>query len=166
MNSKKKTIIISVLTTVFTGLLIYAAYSLWYIFYADVHLYTVLSGIALGWYLMLFIDGVFKKSGKVAKILAFIAGNGFFHGLIWGLNAKINQTNTENDRVIIKTFTITFALTAILSLIAFILRAKKKYKILNIILAVIYFAVSSGGLLVLNKENIKTSDSAQFPLLK
>ncbi|MBO5409914.1 MAG: alpha-galactosidase, partial [Clostridia bacterium] len=160
MNSKKKTIIISVLTTVFTGLLIYAAYSLWYIFYgtdsgADVHLYTVLSGIALGWYLMLFIDGVFKKSGKVAKILAFIAGNGFFHGLIWGLNAKINQTNTENDRVIIKTFTITFALTAILSLIALILRAKKKYKILNIILAVIYFAVSSGGLLVLNKENIK-----------
>ena len=52
---KKKSIINGAVTTVLLGLLIYAAYSLWYIFYGkdsgwDVHLYTVLSGSALGWF--------------------------------------------------------------------------------------------------------------------
>lgn len=160
MNTKKKAIIDSVVTTVFLGLLIYAAYSLWYIFYgkdsgADVHLYTVLSGSALGWFMAMFVQSVFRKSGILPKLFAFLAGNGFFQGLIWGLNAKINTTGIDNDAVIIKTFAVVFALSAVLLLIAFLLKAKAGYKVFNIILAVIYFAVSCGGFYVINEENIK-----------
>ena len=82
-KEKTKVIIESVVTTVFMGLLVYAAYSLWYIFYGvesspDVHLYTVLSGSALGWFLLLLVQELFKKANWIPKILAFIAGNGFF----------------------------------------------------------------------------------------
>lgn len=157
---KNKDIIESIVTTVLFGLLVYAAYSLWYIFYgtdsaADVHLYTILSGVALGWFLLLFVGEVFKKSGRVPKLIAFLAGNGLFHGVIWGLNAKINPTGMDNDDVVIKTFTITFAISAIVLLVTFILRAKSKYKALNIILAIVYFVVSCGGLYNFNAENIR-----------
>ena len=160
MNSKKKTIIDSVVTTVFLGLLVYAAYSLWYIFYgkdsgADVHLYTVLSGSALGWFMAMFVQSIFKKVGFIPKLIAFLAGNGLFQGLIWGLNAKLNTAGTDNGLVVIKTFSFVFAASAILLLIAFILKAKAGYKAFNIIIAVIYFAVSCGGFYVINKENIK-----------
>ncbi len=159
-NSKTKTIIESIITTVFMGLLVYAAYSLWYIFYGtesgfDIHLYTVLSGSALGWFLLLFVQTIFKSSGWIKKLIAFLAGNALFQGLIWGINAKINPDCIDNDDVVIKTFTVTFALSAVLLLITFILRAKNKYKLLNIILAIIYFVVSCGGLYVVNEENIK-----------
>ena len=43
----------------------------------------------------------------------------------------------------------------IVLLVAFILRAKNKYAVVNIILAIVYFVVSSGGVCVLNMENIK-----------
>ena len=160
MNSKKKTIIDSVVTTVFLGLLVYAAYSLWYIFYgkdsgADVHLYTVLSGSALGWFMAMFVQSIFKKAGFIPKLIAFLASNGLFQGLIWGLNAKLNTAGTDNGLVVIKTFSFVFAASAILLLIAFILKAKAGYKALNIVLAVIYFAVSCGGFYVINEENIK-----------
>ncbi len=157
---KSKEIIESIVTTVLFGLLIYAAYSLWYIFHGtdsapDVHLYTVLSGLVLGWSLMLFVQTVLEKSGWIGKLIAFVAGNAIFHGVLWGINAKINPSNTDNDAVIIKTFTVAFALTAVVLLITFILRARKKYKALNIILALIYFIVSCGGLYIFNEENIK-----------
>lgn len=159
-NSKAKVIIESVLTTVFMGLLVYAAYSLWYIFYGtnsgtDVHLYTVLSGSALGWFLAMFVQAVFKKSGIILKIVAFLVGNGLFQALIWGINSKINAEGYDNHGVIINTFTVTFVLSAIALIVAFALRAKKSYKALNIILAVIYFVVSCGGIFMINVENIK-----------
>lgn len=157
---KNKEIVESIVTTVLFGLLIYASYSLWYIFYGtdsnpDVHLYTGLSGVALGWFLLLFVQSVFKKSNWIAKLIAFVAGNGFFHGLIWGLNAKINPNCTDNDDVVIKTFTVTFAVSAVVLLVTFILRAKNKYKVLNIILAIVYFGVSCGGFYNFNAENIR-----------
>ncbi len=157
---KRKTVIESVVTTVLMGLLIYAAYSLWFIFYGtqsatDVHLYTGLSGIALGWFFLLFIQTVFKKAGWVAKLVAFLAGNAMFHGMIWGINAKINQDCNNNYNVTIKTFTVTFILSAFILLVTFILKAKRKYKVLNAILAVAYFAVSFGGLYNFNAENIR-----------
>ncbi len=157
---KNKDIPECIITTVMLGLLVYAAYSLWYIFYGtqsgfDVHLYTGLSGIALGWFLMLFVQTVYKKSGWLIKLIAFIAGNALLHGMIWGINAKINQSCTDNDDVIIKTFSVAFGFSAVTLLITFILRAKQKYKVLNIILAVVYFVVSCGGFCVINEENIK-----------
>ncbi len=157
---KNKEVIECIITTVLFGLLIYGAYSLWYIFYGtdsapDVHLYTGLSGLALGWSLLLFVQEIFKKSGLIPKLIAFIAGNALFHGVIWGINAQINPVGKDNEPVIIKTYTVTFCLLAVVLLITFILRAKKKYKALNIILAVIYFVVSCGGLYVFNEENIK-----------
>ncbi len=159
-KEKKKVIIESVVTTVFLGLLVYAAYSLWYIFYgtdsgADVHLYTILSGSALGWFLCLFVDAVFKKSNIIAKVIAFLFGNGLFQGVIWSLNGKLNPTCTDNEPVIIKTYTVAFAISAVALLLAFILRAKKGFKALNIILAVIYFVISCGGVFVFNIDNIK-----------
>lgn len=159
-KSKKKSIADFAVTTVFLGLLIYGAYSLWYIFYGkdsgiDVHLYTVLSGSALGWFMIMFVQSVFRKTGLILKILVFLAGNGLFQGLIWGINGKVNTTGIDNDVVIIRTFTVVFAISAVLLLIAFILRAKSIYKIANIIFAIIYFVVSCGGVYVFNQDNIK-----------
>lgn len=159
-NDKKRAVIDSVITTVFLGLLVYAAYSLWYIFHgtdsaADVHLYTVLSGSALGWFGIMFVQSVFKKAGIVKKLIAFLAGNALFQGVIWGFNAKLNQNCVDSDKIIIKTFTITFGLSAILLLVAFALKAKQKYKALNIILAAVYFIVSCGGVVIMNEDNLK-----------
>ena len=157
---KNKEIIEMAVTTVLTGLLVYASYSLWYIFNGtqsnfDVHLYTVLSGVALGWFMLLFVQTVFKKTRLWAKLVAFFAGNVLFQGLIWGINAVINQQCIDNDDVVIKTFTVTFLLSAVLLLVTFILRAMNKFKIANIVLAVIYFAVSCGGFFNFNAENIR-----------
>ncbi len=157
---KNKEIIESVVTTVLFGLLIYAAYSLWYIFYGtesapDVHLYTIISGLALGWFLLLFVQEIFKKSGWIPKLIAFLAGNALFQGVIWGVNAKINPVAKDNDDVTIITFTVAFGLSAVVLLATFILRARNKYKALNIILAIVYFVVSCGGLYMFNEENIK-----------
>lgn len=159
-KAKNKSILESVVTTVLMGLLVYAAYSLWYIFNGtnsapDIHLYTGLSGIALGWFMLLFIQSVFKNSGWIKKLISFLVGNALFQGLIWGINAKINPECINNYNVIIHTFTVTFGLSAIILLVTFALRAKSGYKALNIILAVIYFAVSCGGVYVFNIENIK-----------
>ena len=159
-KEKRKVIIESVVTTVFMALLVYAAYSLWYIFYGvesspDVHLYTVLSGSALGWFLLLLVQELFKKANWIPKVLAFIAGNGFFQGLIWGLNSKLNQTATDNELVINKTFSVAFIISTVVLLITFILRAKRGYKALNIILTIVYFVVSCGGAVVFNIDNIK-----------
>lgn len=156
---KNKSIIQYAVTTVFLGLLIYAAYSLWYIYYGkdsswDIHLYTVLSGSALGWFLAMFVQSVFKKSNWIAGLIAFLAGNGFFQGLIWGFNEKLNYTGNDRELVVIRTFTVVFALSAVLLLAAFIIRAKSKHKALNIILAVVYFAVSCGGVYVFNRDNL------------
>ncbi len=157
---KNKQMIELVVTTVLFGLVIYAAYSLWYIFHgtdsaADVHLYTGMTGVALGWYMLLFVQSALPKTGITGKIIAFIAGNGLVHGFIWGINAKINATNNDSGYVIVKTFTFVFLASAILLLVTFIFRAKEKYKVLNVIFALIYFVVSCGGLVVLNEDNIK-----------
>lgn len=157
---KNKTAIESIVTTVLMGLLVYAAYSLWYIFNGtesgfDVHLYTVLSGSVLGWILIMFTQTVFKNAGWIKKLSAFLAGNALFQGLIWGINAKINPECINNYNVVIYTFTVTFALSAIILLVTFALRAKNGYKALNIILAIIYFVVSCGGLYNFNAENIR-----------
>ena len=157
---KNKHIIELVVTTVLLGLTVYAAYSLWYIFHGtnsafDVHLYTGMTGIALGWFMLLFVQTVFPKSGIIGKIIAFFAGNGLVHGFIWGTNAKINEACNDSDDVVVKTFTLVFLLSAILLLITFISRARKNRRVLNIIFALIYFAVSCGGLIVINEENIQ-----------
>ena len=148
------------LTTIFMGLMIYAAYSLWYIFGGsqsggDVHLYTILSGMAIGWFLVMFVKGICKNANWIVKLIAFLVGNGFFQGLIWGINAKINKECLLNDQVVIKTYTVAFTLSAVFLLVAFILRATKKQKALSIILAIIYFIISCGGVIILNEENIK-----------
>ncbi len=157
---KNKQIIELVVTTVLFGLVIYAAYSLWYIFHgtnsaADVHLYTGMTGIALGWFMLLFVQSVLPKTGIAGKIIAFLAGNGLVHGIIWGVNAKINESCNDSGDVVVKTFTFVFIASAILLLVTFILRAKEKYKPLNVIFALIYFVVSCGGFVVLNEENIQ-----------
>lgn len=157
---KNKAVVEAVVTTVLTGLLIYAAYSLWFVFYGtesapDIHLYTGISGIALGWFMMLFVQTLFKNAGRVKKLITFLAGNALFHGMIWGINAKINPEGLNNSEVVIKTFTVTFVLSAVLLFITFILRAKSKHKAVNIILAFIYFAVSCGGFYNFNAENIR-----------
>ena len=72
------------LSTVFLGLLIYSAYSLWYMFSGtesgfDVHLCNVLSGLGLGWFLVLFVKTAFKKANRIPILISFLLGNGIFH---------------------------------------------------------------------------------------
>lgn len=158
-KEKKVNITESVFATVFLGLLVYAAYSLWYIFYgkdsgADVHLYTVLSGMALGWFTYLFVKAVTKKGGWLKALISMIFGNALFQGLIWGLNSKINTDGVDNAAVVIKTFTVTFTLSVVLLFIAFIKRAKTS-KAVSIILAVVYVGVCMGSLYNFNAENIR-----------
>lgn len=160
-KEKRKVIIESVLTTVFLGLLVYASYSLWYIFYGtdsetEVHLYTILTGSAIGWFLILLVQEIWEKANWIIKLVAFIAGNGIFQGVIWGINARLNESCKDNEPVIIAAYTVAFCLSAVILLAAFILRAKNKYRILNIILAVVYFVVSCGGAIVFNIDNIKS----------
>ncbi len=155
------------LTIVFIGLIVYAAYSLWYIFYGtnsgtDVHLYTVISGSALGWFMTLFVKSLFKNAGAIKNLIAFLAGNALFQGIIWGINAKINaEINGEcyrNHEVVIAAFTVTFVLSGVLLFAAYIIKAKNKHKILNVILAVIFFVASCGGICFINMDNIKSLD--------
>ena len=157
---KNNVVFESVITTVLMGLLVYSAYSLWYVFGGsdsgiDVHLYTVLSGVALGWFLLLFVKAIFKNAKWVPQLVAFLAGNAIPQGVIWGMNGAINKENLLNEKVVIDSFTVIFVLSAVVLLVAFILRAKNKYAVVNIILAIVYFVVSSGGVCVLNMENIK-----------
>ena len=151
-------------TTVLLGLMCYAAYSLWYIFdgtlsSGDVHLYTVLTSVALGWFMMMFVKTILKNANWILKLVTFLAGCAFFQGLIWGINAKMNpvmnDTTYNDDNTVITVYTVTFALSAILLLVTFILKAIRKPRIVNILFAIIYFVVSCGGLIVLNEENIK-----------
>ncbi|MBR2411240.1 MAG: alpha-galactosidase [Clostridia bacterium] len=164
MNKEKRKLLIeAAITTVLSGLVIYAAYSLWYIFYgkdsgADVHLYTVLSGLGIGWALTLLTGAVFKNSKLIPKIIAFLVGTGLFQGIIWGYNEKFNPVAKDNEIVIIKTFTVTFALLALSFLTAFIIRAVRKNRAVNIVLAVFFFALFAGGNLVINEENIRALD--------
>lgn len=158
-KEKKVNITESVFATVFLGLLVYAAYSLWYIFYgkdsgADVHLYTVLSGMALGWFTYLFVKAVTKRGGWLRALISMIFGNALFQGLIWGLNSKINPDGVDNAAVVIKTFTVTFTLSVVLLFITFIKRAKTS-KAVSIILAVVYVGVCMGSLYNFNAENIR-----------
>lgn len=148
------------LTTVFVGLLVYSAYSLWYIFSGtepgfDIHLYTVLTGSALGWFMLMFVQTVFKNSKWYAKLTVFIAGNGLFQGIIWGINAKINAEGFDNDDVVIKAFSVAFGLSAVILSVTFIIREMKKHRILNIFLALVYLGVSCAGGITLNMENIR-----------
>ena len=157
---KNNVVFESVITTVLMGLLVYSAYSLWYVFGGsdsgiDVHLYTVLSGVALGWFLLLFVKAIFKNAKWMSQLVAFLAGNAIAQGVIWGMNGAINKENLFNEKVVIDSFTVIFVLSAVVLLVAFILRAKNKYAVVNIILAIVYFVVSSGGVCVLNMENIK-----------
>ena len=151
-------------TTVLLGLMCYAAYSLWYIFdgtlsSGDVHLYTALTSLALGWFMMMLTKAIFKNANWIVKLVAFLAGCALFQGIIWGINAKMNpvmnDTTYNDDNTVITVYTVTFILSAILLLVAFIVKAIKKPRIFNAIFAVIYFVVSCGGLIVLNEENIK-----------
>ncbi len=149
-----------ILSTILLGLLIYSAYSLWYMFSGtesgfDVHLCNVLSGLGLGWFLVLFVKTAFKKANWIPILISFLLGNGIFHASLWGINAAINTDGYLNETVVIYTYTITFALSAVLLLVSFIIKAKNKLAILNIILAIIYFVISCGGVYVLNIENIK-----------
>lgn len=155
-----------IITTVLMGLLVYSAYSLWYIFYGtesgpDVHLYTGLSGLALGWFLLVFVKNIFSKSGWISKLAAFLAGNIFVHAFIWGVNAAINTTGTERLPVVIKTFSVVFGISAVALFVSFISKAQNKNKLLNIIFAVIYFGVSCGGFCTFNAENIRALEYKQ-----
>ncbi len=165
-KERNRMIIESVVTTVLLGLLGYSAYSLWYIFEGaqsgvDIHLYTILSGVALGWFCLLFVSAL-KECGWVKKLIAFLFGNALFQGLIWGVNARINPIINDDtfndDNVVITVYSITFVVSAILLLVALALRAKKRCKMLNIILAIVYLVVSCGGVIILNEENIKALD--------
>ncbi len=164
MKKLRNEIIIDLsVTTVFVGLLVYAAYSLWYIFNgtesgSDIHLYTVLSGFALGWFFVVFIKSILGKSKWYINLIAFIAGNALLQGLVWGINAKINTECLDNDDVIISAFTAIFAISAVLLTVAFLIKAKNKYMILHVIFALVYFVVSCGGVYVLNMENIRALD--------
>ena len=72
-------------TTILLGLMCYAAYSLWYIFdgtlsSGDVHLYTALTSISLGWFMMIFTKTIFKKANWIVKLITFLAGCGLLIG--------------------------------------------------------------------------------------
>ncbi len=144
---------------VFLGLLIYASYSLWFIFYgtdssSDVHLYTVISGMSLGWFSYFFINTVTRKGGKLKLLFSLICGNLFFQGLIWGINSKINSSCLFNDSVIIYTFTVTFIIATLLLFIGFLIGIKK-INFVNVILSLLSLGLCCGCLYNFNAENIR-----------
>ncbi len=162
MKKLKNSIILDIsLSTVFLGLIIYSAYSLWYMFAGaesgfDVHFCNVLTGFGLGWFLIMLLKTAFKSFNWIWGIISLTVGNGLFQGLLWGINAAINTSEGYfNEEVVVYTYTVVFTLSAIILSAAFIIRAKSKRAILNIVLAIIYSVISCGGVYVLNIENIK-----------
>ncbi len=165
MKKLKDNIILELsLTTVLLGLMVYSAYSLWYIFDGalsggDVHLYTGLTSIALGWFMMLSTKTIIEKANWFMKLDSFLTGCVLFQVLMWGINAYMNpvtnDTTYNDDNTVITVYTVAFFLSAILLLVTFIIKAIRKPRIVNILFAIIYFFVSCGGVIVLNEENIK-----------
>ena len=132
------------ITTILLGLMCYAAYSLWYIFdgtlsSGDVHLYTALTSIALGWFMMIFTKTIIEKANWFMKLCSFLTGCVLFQVLIWGINANmnpvINDDTFNDDNVVIYVFTVVFIMSAILLLGTFIVKAIRKPRIVNIIFA-------------------------------
>ncbi len=158
-KDKKFDIISGTLTVVFFGLLIYGAYSLWYIFCgtdsgSDVHLYTVLCGTSIGWFVYYFIRTITINGGWIKAIISLFLGNAVFQGLIWGINNKINIACTDNEAVLIKTFTVTFSIALVCLFVSFVLKAAK-HRLYNMFFALIYFALSLACLYNFNAENIR-----------
>ena len=102
MKKLKDNLIVDLsVTTILLGLMCYAAYSLWYVFdgtlsSGDVHLYTALTSLALGWFMMIFTKTIIEKATWFMKLDSFLTGCILFQVLIWGINANMNPVINDD----------------------------------------------------------------------
>ncbi len=147
-----------IITTIFLGLFIYGAYALYYEFSATAEgiggiLYMIIGSVCTGYFFTFLSHTIFKSKKAVKNIIAFVLGNGVYNAALWISNAVVNTEGTKSEEVLTHTFTILFPVIAIVLLTALIIRSirsKIGFRIVNIVLAVIYFIVSVGGFIIYN----------------
>lgn len=148
-------------TTVLLGLMFYGTYALYYEFSGAAEgvagiPYSFIASVACAWFFFVFAKSVFKEKLRIpAGILSAVLGAGFFQGVLWSVNAAVNTPDgLLNERVVLTTQIIAYSVVALLLLATFILRAKNKNKVMNIILAVVYFFASCVALYFSGEEDI------------
>ncbi len=155
-----KDLIVSVISLVCTALYIYGAYALYYEFdywpdNISSLLYFVLMTIAFAFFGFLFVYSICKdKIGKLKGIFSALGGGLLFNGVFWITNALISN----NEDVIVYSYSILFPIMAVVLAASFAVRAKKGSKVINILLAVAYFVVSCIGGFIINEERIAEAE--------
>ena len=157
-SNKPKEIAVPILITAFLALFCYAAYALYYEFdfYPEGKtylLYLEMMSVISGGFLALLMSC--RLNWKLSAIVGTVVGAGAVNGVFWTVNAVINSDNGNKYAVVENAFAILFPMAGIILLSAFIMRAVKKNRIINILLAVIYFAVTCAGGAVVNKDRIE-----------
>ena len=147
-------------TTVLLGLMFYGTYAFYYEFSATAEgvsgiEYSLIASASCAWFFFIFAQSVFKEKLRILMgIISAVLGAGFFQAVLWSANAVQNTDGLASERVVFTTLIIAFSVVALLLLVTFILRAKNKNRVLNGILAVVYFLASCVALFISAEEDI------------
>lgn len=148
-------------TTVLLGLMCYGTYALYYEFSGAAEgvsgiPYSLIASAACAWFFFVFAKSVFREKLSIpVGILSAVVGAGFFQGVLWSVNAAVNTPDgLLNGKVVLTTQIIAYSVVALLLLVTFILRAKNKHKVLNIILAAVYFITSCVALFISAEDDL------------
>lgn len=151
-----------ILTTIMFGLFIYGSYALYYEFSSTAEgvsgiLYAVIASVCLGYFFTLLSHTLIKKKEWLFNIIAFVLGNGIYHAALWISNKAVNANGINSEEVLTHTYTVVFPVAVIVLLASFIImaiRSKIIMRIVNIVLALVYVAVSVGGFYNFNADRI------------
>ena len=165
----EKKLFFPIVTTGIFALFVYGAYALYYEFSSIANgagsgvPYAIICSVGLGYIFMLFTNTFFgKHKAWIKNIIAFIIGNVVYHAALWGSDLKINPDGVlDSEIVLMHAYTIIFPVAAILLAASFIGLARKYWKVVNILLAVIYFSVSFGGFYNFNVERFNEINAKQ-----
>ena len=162
--SKLKNILVPFLAAALLALFCYGAYALYYEFdfYPESFLfllYLEMMSVVFGVFTSFFVSHFTKK--KLPLILSGVSGAIAVNAIFWAVNFIINSDFLHNDNVIENSFSVLFPMTGIVLFAAFVVRAKKKSRIINSLLALIYFAVTCVGGFIVNEERIEESKYRQ-----
>lgn len=155
MKEKLKYIIIPVITLASFAVYAYGAYALYYEFdywpdNLSSILYIALMTIACAFFGFLFTSALSERVNAAKGVAGAVAGGAIFNITFWIINALVPR----NENVIVYSFSVLFPLIAAVLLFSFIRRSFKGQKILNIVMAVVFFVVSCGGGFIINSDRI------------
>lgn len=156
MKEKLKSIVIPFLTLASFAVYAYGSYALYYEFdywpeNLSCILYFFLMTVACAFFGFLTVSSLSRSRLSIVKAISgAVAGGSIFNIIFWVTNALIQR----NENVIVYSYSVLFPVIAVCLLLAFIKRAVNRQKILNFIMAVVFFTVSCSGGFIINSERI------------